>query len=87
MARAAPLVYKPPEDCAQSEARLWPAQGARARGLGLAADAVDALAEAAESFPALDGWLTNLGLASRVERRPLSAPRCIPDACRQSATR
>jgi chromosomal replication initiator protein len=44
---------------------------ARARGINLAAEAVDSLAEAADGYRTLDGWLARLGLASRVERRPL----------------
>ncbi len=59
---------------------------ARARGIGLAAEAVDALAEAAESFPALEGWLTNLGLASRVERRPLDGALVDPYLAEQAVT-
>jgi chromosomal replication initiator protein len=44
---------------------------ARARGISLAAEAVDALAEAADGYRTLDGWLANLGLTSRLDRRPL----------------
>jgi chromosomal replication initiator protein len=44
---------------------------ARARGINLAAGAVDALAEAADGYRTLDGWLARLGLAARIERRPL----------------
>ena len=44
---------------------------ARARGVSLASDAVDALAESADGYRTLDGWLARLGLAARVERRPL----------------
>jgi chromosomal replication initiator protein len=43
----------------------------RTRGLALASDAVDALAEAADGFRTIDGWLSRLALAARVERRPL----------------
>jgi chromosomal replication initiator protein len=43
----------------------------RSRGLSLASDAVDALAEAADGYRTLDGWLARLGLVARVERRPL----------------
>jgi len=43
---------------------------ARARGLPLVAGAVDALAEAADGYPALDGHLARLGLAARIGRRP-----------------
>ena len=44
---------------------------ARARGLAPAADALDALAEAADGYRSLDGLLARLVLAGRVERRPL----------------
>jgi chromosomal replication initiator protein len=44
---------------------------ARARGINLAADAVDALAEAGDGYRTLDGWLARLALAARLERRPL----------------
>ncbi|HEY2155548.1 MAG TPA: hypothetical protein VGH33_07955, partial [Isosphaeraceae bacterium] len=43
---------------------------ARSRKIALASDAVDALAEAADGYRTLDGWLARLGLAARVERRP-----------------
>jgi chromosomal replication initiator protein len=44
---------------------------ARARGLTVAADAVDACAAAADSYRALDGLLARLALESRSARRPL----------------
>ncbi len=44
---------------------------ARARGISLAAETVDSLAEAADGYRTLDGWLANLALTARVERRPL----------------
>jgi chromosomal replication initiator protein len=43
----------------------------RSRGLALVSDAVEALAEAADGFRTIDGWLARLALAARVERRPL----------------
>src|SRR5262249_57218974 len=46
---------------------------ARAKGVRLAAEAVDALAEAADGYRALDGGLARLALTARVERRPLDA--------------
>src|SRR5512135_1859753 len=44
---------------------------ARARGITLAAEAVDSLAEAADGYRTLDGWLANLALTARLDRRPL----------------
>lgn len=44
---------------------------ARGRGIGLAAGAVDSLAEAADGYRTLDGWLAGLALTARVERKPL----------------
>jgi chromosomal replication initiator protein len=37
----------------------------------MAAGAVDLLAEAADGYRTLDGWLARLALAARVERRPI----------------
>ena len=51
--------------------RRYLLERARAQGIGLAAGAVDSLAEAADGYRTLDGWLANLALTSRVERRPL----------------
>lgn len=51
--------------------RRYLLERARAQGIGLAAGAVDSLAEAADGYRTLDGWLANLALAARVERRPL----------------
>jgi chromosomal replication initiator protein len=48
--------------------RRFALEMARARGVRLAADALDALAEAADGFRALDGWLARLALAAQVER-------------------
>ena len=47
---------------------------ARARGVALAADAVDLLAGAADGFRPLDGWLARLTLTARLERRPIDRP-------------
>jgi chromosomal replication initiator protein len=44
---------------------------ARATGLALSAEAVEALAEAGDGYRTLDGWLARLGLAGRLGRRPL----------------
>jgi chromosomal replication initiator protein len=46
---------------------------ARATGLALSAEAVEALAEAGDGYRTLDGWLARLGLAGRLgrDRRPL----------------
>jgi chromosomal replication initiator protein len=44
---------------------------ARTRGIALAAEAVDSLAEAADGYRTLDGWLANLALTARLDRRPL----------------
>jgi chromosomal replication initiator protein len=44
---------------------------ARVRGISLTAEAVDALAEAADGFRTLEGWLVRLALSARIERRPL----------------
>ena len=45
----------------------------RARGLTLAASTLDAMADAADGYRALDGRLARLALAARVERRPADA--------------
>jgi chromosomal replication initiator protein len=42
---------------------------ARSRGLALPAEVVEPLAEAAEGYRTLDGWLSQLDLAARVGRR------------------
>ena len=44
---------------------------ARARKIPLAAEAVDLLADRADGYRTLDGWLARLALAARVDRRPL----------------
>ncbi len=44
---------------------------ARSRGLSLTADALDALADAADGYRTLDGWLNRLALTARLERRPM----------------
>ena len=51
---------------------------ARAQGIALKADAVDALAESADGYRTLDGWLARLSLASRIEKRPLDWPLVEP---------
>ncbi|HWE38181.1 MAG TPA: helix-turn-helix domain-containing protein [Isosphaeraceae bacterium] len=47
--------------------------GARKRSVVLSAEAADALADAADGFRTIDGWLARLALASRLDgrRRPL----------------
>jgi chromosomal replication initiator protein len=50
----------------------------RAKGIALTADAVDALADSADGYRTLDGWLARLALAARVERRPLDWPLVEP---------
>jgi chromosomal replication initiator protein len=44
---------------------------ARAQGLPLAAEAADLLAEAADGYRPLDGWLTKLALSARLGRRAM----------------
>ncbi len=44
---------------------------ARVRNVALSAEAVDLLAEAAEGYRTLDGWLARLALSARLERRPV----------------
>jgi chromosomal replication initiator protein len=44
---------------------------ARSRGIAVAAGAVDALAEAADGYRTLEGWLARLTLTAKVERRPI----------------
>jgi chromosomal replication initiator protein len=44
---------------------------ARAQQVSLTAEAVEALAEAADGYRTLDGWLARLTLASRLERKAL----------------
>jgi chromosomal replication initiator protein len=54
-----------------SSRRRYLLDRARARGISLAAEAVDSLAEAADGYRTLDGWLANLALTARLDRRPL----------------
>ena len=49
---------------------LPPRPGSASQGLRLASDAVDSLAEAADGYRTLDGWLARLALSSRLEGRP-----------------
>ncbi len=51
---------------------------ARAREIALTADAVDALADSADGYRTLDGWLARLALAARIEGRPLDWPLVEP---------
>jgi len=51
---------------------------ARVQGIALRADAVDSLAESADGYRTLDGWLARLALASRVDGRPLDWPLVEP---------
>ena len=53
--------------------RRYAREGARSRGVPLAAEALDALAEAADGYPAIDGWLARLALSGRVDRKPAGA--------------
>lgn len=46
---------------------------ARARGLALPPEVLEPLAESADGYRTLDGWLARLALASRVERREVGA--------------
>ena len=46
---------------------------ARARGIALPADVIEPMAESSDGYRTLDGWLAQLALSSRVERR-------VPDA-------
>ena len=46
---------------------------ARSLGLKLASGAVDTLAEAADGYRPLDGWLARLALTARVEGKPIDA--------------
>lgn len=46
--------------------RRFVLEGARARGLTLAAEAVEALADAADGYRTLEGWLARLALADRL---------------------
>ncbi|MBX6314056.1 MAG: hypothetical protein IRY99_14240, partial [Isosphaeraceae bacterium] len=51
--------------------RRYVLERARSRGLRLAAEAVEALAEAADGYRTLDGWLARLALAGRGAVGPL----------------
>ncbi len=44
---------------------------ARGSGVSLSAEAIDSMAEAADGYRTLDGWLAKAALTSRVERVPL----------------
>jgi chromosomal replication initiator protein len=44
---------------------------AQDRGLTMAADALDLLAEAADGYRTIEGWVARLALTSRVNRRPI----------------
>ncbi|MCA1685034.1 MAG: hypothetical protein LC745_03435 [Planctomycetia bacterium] len=52
-----------------SSRRRYLLDRARVRGVALSADAVDVLAESADGYRTLDGWLSRLALTARVERR------------------
>lgn len=70
--------------------RRYLLERARARGVALTADAVEALAEAADGYRTLDGWLARLALTARLERRPLDrrlvAPFLADDASMPAPT-
>jgi len=51
---------------------------ARARGLALSAEVVEPMAEAADGYRTLDGWLAQLALSSKVDRRGLDAALVAP---------
>ena len=51
--------------------RRYVLEQARRRSLTLAAEGVEGLAEAADGYRVLDGWLARLALAAKLERRPL----------------
>lgn len=53
--------------------RRYLLERARSRGITVAADAIDACAQAADSYRALEGLLARLALESRSARRPLDA--------------
>jgi chromosomal replication initiator protein len=44
---------------------------ARSRGLALPAEVLERMAEAADGYRTLDGWLSQLNLAAKVDRRPI----------------
>jgi chromosomal replication initiator protein len=44
---------------------------ARSRGLALPSDVLDAMAEAADGYRTLEGWLARVALSSRVDRRAI----------------
>ncbi len=54
--------------------RRYLLERARSRGVSLTADAVEALAEAADGYRTLDGWLARLALTARLEP-PTARPR------------
>lgn len=70
--------------------RRYLLERARSRGVALTADAVEALAEAADGYRTLDGWLARLALTARLERRPLDrglvAPFLADDASTPAPT-
>ncbi len=51
--------------------RRYVLERARTRQISLASDAVDALADSADGYRTIDGWLARLAFAARVEQRPL----------------
>jgi len=54
-----------------SSRRRYLLDRARARGVSVTAEAVDLLAEAADGYRPLDGWLARLALTARIDRRPI----------------
>jgi len=58
--------------------RRYLLDSARSRGISVSAEAVDSLAEAADGYRTLDGWLAKLALEARVERRPLDRQLVTP---------
>ena len=53
--------------------RRYLLERARSRGLALPAEVSEPLAEAADGYRTLDGWLAKLALTAKVERRPIGA--------------
>jgi chromosomal replication initiator protein len=60
---------------------------ARASRVSLTAEAIEALAEAADGYRPLDGWLARLTLAARLERRPLDRDLVMPILAEEEAAR
>jgi chromosomal replication initiator protein len=66
--------------------RRYTRDRARARGLRLSAEAVEALAGPADGYRTLDGWLARLALAARDEPGPIDRPWVEPILAEEGAT-